>query len=151
MKSASTRPSRPAPGGMIPVTEEKPKRKGNYSKNHHNRTPNGEWNLNMIGVLLGTSGVVMGRYVNGLSYPETIMIKKLEVLLGWKAQDQLDLIPIGPRDLRYSMVLRQELEEWKIQNPRTTPAANLRSRFPAKMDDPYSWRSREKALESGDL
>jgi hypothetical protein len=127
---------------MIPVTEGKPKRKGNYSQNHHKRTPNGEWNLNMIGVLLGTSGVVMGRYVNGMAYPETAMIKKLEVFLGWKAQDQLDLIPVSGKDLRYSMVLRQELEMWKDQNPRTTPAADLRSRFPSKHDDPFSWKAK---------
>lgn len=127
------------------MTEEpKPKRQGGFNPNrqHHNRTPPGEWNLNMIGKLLGTSGVAMGRYVNGLSYPETIMIKKLEVLLGWKAQDQLDLIPIVGKDLRYSMVLRQELEEWKDQNPRTVPAAGLRSRFPSKYDDPFSWKAR---------
>jgi hypothetical protein len=125
------------------VTKPKPKREGNYSINHHKRTPMGEWNLNMLGKILGTSGVAMGRYVNGTQYPEVGMVKKLEVMLGWKAQDQLDLMPLVGIDLRYSMKLRKELEQWKDQNPRTTPAADLRSMFPSKYEDPWGWKAKE--------
>lgn len=107
------------------------------------RTPNGEWNLDMIARLLGTSAVTFGRHVNGLQYPNLRMIKKLEILLGWKAQDQLDLIPLHGNDLRYSMVLRMELEEWKTQNPRTVGAADLRSLFPSREEDPFGWKAKE--------
>lgn len=123
-------------------------------KNYHKRTPEGLWNITMIAKIAGTSGVAMGRYLNGERYPEVLMIKKLEVLLGWKAQDQMDLIPLAGKDLRYSMKLRQELEEWKIQNPRTVPAARLVSRFPSRYDDPFARKAKglgEKPLESGDL
>ncbi len=120
---------------------DRPKRVGDYGKGK--RTPKGEWNLDMIGVLLGTRGVLMGKYVNGQQYPSLRMIKKLEVLLGWKAQAQLDLIPIHGIDLRYSMVLRHELEEWKLQNPRTTPAADLRSLFPSRLPDPFGWKAQQ--------
>ena len=118
----------------------------------YERTPPGQWNITMLATILGTSGVAMGRYLNGERYPEVKMIKKLEILLGWKAQDQMDLIPLAGQDLRYSMKLRQELEEWKGQNPRTVPAARLVSRFPSRLEDPFRHKAaREKALESGDL
>lgn len=119
----------------------RPKRMGDYGKGQ--RTPEGEWNINMIAVLLGTHGVALGRYLNGLSYPGTRMIKKLEALLGWKAQSQLDLIPFTGHDQRYATVLRMELDEWKIQNPRTTPAKDLRSLFPSKHEDPFHWKAQE--------
>jgi hypothetical protein len=100
-------------------------------------TPPGEWNIVMIAKILGTTGVSVGRYLSGERYPEVNMIKKLEILLGWKAQDQVDLIPLTGSDLAYSMKLRKELEEWKIQNPRTVPAARLVSRFPSRYADPF--------------
>ena len=106
------------------------------------RTPNGEWNTTLIAKILGTSSASFGRYLCGERFPEVPMIKKLEILLGWKAQDQIDLIPLVGYDLRYSMKLRQELEEWKVQNPRTVPAAELRSMFPSRLDDPFAWKAK---------
>lgn len=126
------------------MTGQQPKRQGDYSRNHHMRTPDGQWNQSMIGKILGTSGVVMGRYLSGDRYPEVSMIKKLEVLLGWKGQDQLDLIPLTGKDLRYSTRLRKELEEWKDQNPRTVPSADLVSRFPSRLADPFGWKAKDE-------
>jgi ribosome-binding protein aMBF1 (putative translation factor) len=89
----------------------------------------------MIAKLLGTSDQAISRYLSGQLYPNVRMIKKLEAMLGWKAQAQLDLIPVVGHDHRYGMVLRQELEEWKQQNPRTVRAAGLKSLFPTKFGD----------------
>jgi hypothetical protein len=96
----------------------------------------------MIGVLLGTHGVVLGRYLNGVAYPEVQMMKKIEALFAWSAAEQIDLIP-GPgqdRDLRYSIVLRSVMTDWMEANPRTTQRADLRSLFPVRAKDPFAWK-----------
>lgn len=108
------------------------------------RTPPREWNYNMLAVLLGTTGQTFGRYMNGLAYPSVEIMKKFEVLFGWPASQQIDLIPpFGEEmDLRYATVMRSVVNEWAVANPRTVPAAALRSVFPTKFDDPFGWKAK---------
>lgn len=113
----------------------------------HNKTPPGAWNQDMIAKLLGTTDQTIGRYLSGSLYPNVRMIKKLEHLLHWPAQEQVDLIPVAGSDLRYGMVLHQELEDWKRHNPRTVPARGVKSLFPTKFGgtDPFHGRTRKAA------
>lgn len=88
----------------------------------------------MLASLFGLSGQALGRYLNAQSYPTLQTIQKFEIVLGWPAAEQVQLIPpywewplqggqVGtkrgePRDLRYSMKLRQVVREWAEANPR---------------------------------
>ena len=104
----------------------------------------------MLGILLGTNGVSLGRSLNAKNSPSVEIITKIEALFGWPASEQIDLIPLRSSDLRYSMVLHQVLEEWKRANPRTTPAAELRSAFDTKYSDPFGWKAKAEREASGE-
>jgi hypothetical protein len=93
------------------------------------RTPDGEWTTSQISVILGCTGRAMWRYLSGERYPEVRMMKRFEALFGWPARDQIELIPVAGYDLRYSMVLREVIEDWKHNNPRTQPSGELRCLF----------------------
>lgn len=93
------------------------------------RTPEGEWTDSMISVLLGTTARSLYRYLNGERYPEVRMMKRFEHMLHWSASEQVELVPMYGYDLRYSMVLRMVIEDWKVNNPRTLPSSKLRSLF----------------------
>jgi len=103
----------------------------------------GEWAHTHLAQLFGTSNVALGRYLNGLSYPTVGMMQKFEIVLGWPAREQIDLIPPywtwpdqpvssqykpqgQPTDLRYAMKLRQVLNEWQESNPRTLDLREIR-------------------------
>lgn len=121
------------------------------------RTPDGAWTTSMVAVVLGTNKETLGRWLNGLRYPEVRMMKRIEHLFNWDCAEQVKLIPMLGYDLRYSMVLRQVMEDWKVNNPRTLPSGKLRSAFPESPRGNYShgqygrW-ARAKAQEeaSGD-
>lgn len=103
----------------------------------------GEWANTHLSNMFGTSGHQIGRYLNGQSYPTVPMMQKFEIVLGWPAREQFDLIPpywtwpdqptsitytpqSAPTDLRYAMKLRQILNEWCEANPRTQPSSEIR-------------------------
>jgi hypothetical protein len=113
------------------------------------RTPMPDWNLNHLAAILGTTGVSLGRYLMGERYPNVEMMKRFEVLFGWKASEQIDLIPypFDYEDMRYAMVMRQVINEWKLANPRTEPAGSLKSRFPSKYEDPWGHKARRGEQE----
>jgi len=110
-----------------------------------------EWTTEQIARILGMHNVVLGRFINGVGYPEVQTMKKFEYLFGWPCSEQIDLIPFlgattgrQKKDLRYSMVLRQVIEDWKHNNPRTTPAAELQSLVPHKHRDPFGQNARKQ-------
>lgn len=103
----------------------------------------GEWGNSHLGNLFGTQGHAIGRYLNGQSYPTVPMIQKFDIVLGWPAAEQFDLIPpywtwpdqptsttytatTVSEDLRYAMKLKQVLTEWCEANPRTQPLSQIR-------------------------
>lgn len=103
------------------------------------KTPRNEWALNHLAAILGTHAQPVGRYVNGLSYPQLQMMQKIEIVFGWPVREQVDLIPpywewplqddrvnVQPTDLRYGMKLRQVMQEWGEANPRTEKTKDLR-------------------------
>ena len=92
------------------------------------KTKPGEWGLYQIAALLGTEGSNFGRFINGVEYPNLAMMQKFEVVFGWPVVEQVQLIPylwLG-RDMRYAMVLKQHMDEWKIDNPRTVSSHDIR-------------------------
>lgn len=97
------------------------------------RTDMPHWNTDHLAAILGLSGQALGRLLNGVRYPSLDTVKKFELIFGWKATEQVDLIRAKweEPDLRYGMVLHQVIEEWKRDNPRTLPAADLRCLVPA--------------------
>ena len=119
------------------------------------RTPDGEWTVSQLSVILGTTARAMYRYLSGERYPEVRMMKRFEALFGWPAMEQVQLVPVAGYDLRYSMVLRQVMDDWTHNNPRTQPSGQLRCLYDSPRGN-YSqgqlerW-SKEKPLESGDL
>jgi hypothetical protein len=107
------------------------------------KTPAGKWGINMFGMLFGLSGQALARYLNGQSYPTLQTIQKFDVVLGWPAAEQVQLIPPywewpiqnggpgpgsrgEPTDYRYGMKLRQVLQEWGDANPRTVRSNEVR-------------------------
>jgi len=101
------------------------------------------WAAQHYAPLVGTTGSMFGRYLNGLSYPTLQMMQKFEVVFGWPVREQVDLIPPfwtwpdqaqhakgvpqqDPHDLRYSMKLQQILREWSEANPRTQLLQEIR-------------------------
>lgn len=103
----------------------------------------GEWAHTHLAQLFGISNVTLGRYLNGLSYPTVQSMQKFEIVLGWPAREQMDLIPPywtwpdqpvstsykpqgNPTDLRYALKLRQVLNEWGQANPRTLGVREVR-------------------------
>ena len=109
------------------------------------QTPMPYWAQTHYAVLFGISNVMIGRLLNGLSYPSTQMIQKFEIVLGWPAAEQFPLIPPywtwpnqgrageggwlaqeDPTDMRYALKLKQVLDEWGDANPRTETLATLR-------------------------
>lgn len=100
------------------------------------KTPLPYWGHTHLARLLGVSNVMLGRYLNGLSYPSVKMIQKFEVVFGWPGVEQLPLIPYywtwpdqaqydkgklqeEPTDMRYALKLQQVMLEWCDANPRT--------------------------------
>lgn len=110
------------------------------------RTPLPLWANIHFARILGISNVVLGQYLNGLSYPPVKTMQKFEVVMGWPVREQVDLIPYywdwpdagrygddrnpkpqqDPTDLRYSIMLGKVLREWADANPRTESIADLR-------------------------
>jgi hypothetical protein len=101
-----------------------------------------EWSRSLLGTLFGISQSALCRYLDGQAYPSVQMIQKFEIVLGWPAAEQFDLIPPywewptqfngrggvqgEPTDLRYGMKLGQVLREWTEANPRTVPSGGVR-------------------------
>jgi len=113
------------------------------------RVPSPDWTIQDLAKALGMHSVVLGRYVNGVGYPEVQAMKKFEYLFGWPCSEQIDLIPFHGEgrqdmDLRYSMVLRQVIDDWKHNHPRTTPSAELVSMIPHRIKDPFNQRLRKE-------
>lgn len=67
----------------------------------------------------------MGRWRNGMTYPDVPGLKKIEAIFGWPAREQIDLIPLTDRDVRWSMVFNRILSEWMDANPRTAAEDEL--------------------------
>jgi hypothetical protein len=95
-------------------------------------TPEGQWGITHLAQLLGTNGPMIGRYLNGLSYPTLQMMQKFEIVFGWPLVEQVQLIPPywtwpdqryektdHPTDLRYAMMMHKIVKEWGEANPRT--------------------------------
>lgn len=119
------------------------------------RTPDGAWTVSQLAMVLGTTARAMYRYLSGERYPEVRMMKRFEALFGWPATEQVQLVPVAGYDLRYSMVLRQVMDDWTHNNPRTQPSGDLRCLYDSPRGN-YSRgqlerSAREKALQSGDL
>ena len=101
-----------------------------------------EWSTSLLATLFGISKSAMGRYINGQTYPTVQMIQKFEIVLGWPAAEQFELIPPywtwptqfngngsiqgEPTDMRYGMKLNQILHEWAAANPRTVSSLEVR-------------------------
>lgn len=102
-----------------------------------------QWGNTHLAYLLGTTNVMVGRYLNGLSYPTLQMMQKFEVVFGWPVTEQVEFIPYfwhwpeqreggmggrqqDPTDLRYAMKLEQIIREWTEANPRTLPIQEIR-------------------------
>lgn len=117
------------------------------------RTPGGAWTVSQLSVLLGTTARAMYRYLSGERYPEVRMMKRFEALFGWPAVEQVQLVPVAGYDLRYSMVLRQVMDDWTYNNPRTQTSRELRCLYDSERGN-YSRGqeerfAKEKALKSG--
>lgn len=106
-------------------------------------TAPGAWGQTHLAQLFGTSNVMIGRYLNGLSYPTVGMMQKFDIVFGWPVAEQIVLIPPywtwpaqpqstkyksqeDPTDLRYAMKLQQVLNEWAVANPRTKHLREIR-------------------------
>lgn len=95
------------------------------------------WTNAQLGKLLSVRQQSIGLWTSGEQYPTTKNLKKIEAVFGWPASEQIDLIPLEGRDLRYGMVLNKVLNEWKAANPRTVRAhevqAVVKSNAPRKV------------------
>lgn len=70
-----------------------------------------KWTVGATARGLGTSDMTVYRYLNGISYPQVKMMRKIEVAFGWLARDQIELIPAEGHDLLYGMMLTNILDE----------------------------------------
>jgi len=86
----------------------------------------GEWTASMIATLLGTNKRSFMHYLTAERYPEVRIMKRIELLFGWPASEQVALVPLAGYDMRYAMVLKQVMEDWKYNNPRTTLRQDLK-------------------------
>lgn len=89
------------------------------------RTQNHWWSNVSLGVILSIRPQTMGRWRNGLQYPDVDGLKKIEAIFGWPAREQIDLIPLGEPDMRWSLVFNRILSEWMDANPRTAASDDL--------------------------
>lgn len=94
------------------------------------------WTDYQLSLIMGVNAPSLGRWRAGLRYPEVRMLKKIELIFGWPAREQIDLIPATGYDLRWSMKFTQILNEWKIANPRTVSVKELRSLHPFREGRP---------------
>lgn len=108
------------------------------------RTKDGEWTVSQLAVLLGTTSRAIYRYLSGERYPEVRMMKRFEALFGWPAVEQVQLVPVAGYDLRYSMVLRQVMNDWTYNNPRTKTSNQLRCLYDSPRGE-YSRGQLERA------
>lgn len=104
----------------------------------------GEWTNVMLAVVLGTNAKTLGHYLNGERYPEVRMMLRFERLFHWDIAEQVKLVPLVGYDLRYSMVLRMVVEDWKHNNPRTQRRQELKSLFPEATRGRYSRGQEER-------
>ena len=65
------------------------------------------WTMKSAAYVLNCTVVTLFRYLNGTRYPKVAMMRRIEVIFGWPAADQLQLIPLHGTDLTYGMVLRE--------------------------------------------
>lgn len=110
----------------------------------------GQWSVSQISVVLGCTGRSMWRYLNGERYPEVRLMKRFEALFGWPAREQVDLIPVDGYDMRYSMVLRQVMDDWRYNNPRTVPSGELRCLYDSPRGNYSRGQLLRAARESGE-
>ncbi len=92
------------------------------------KTKPGEWGQHQLAALLGTNQQRYGRVLGGLEYPSLHLMQKFEVIFGWPMMEQVQLIPYlwEKPDLRYAMVLRQHVNDWAQDNPRTVGSQEVR-------------------------
>lgn len=105
------------------------------------KTPPGRWGQHQMAALLGTTGPIWGRYLSAQSYPTLQMMQKIETVLGWPVQEQVQLIPKywewptqargsvpygDPVDFRYAIKLSRVVAEWTDANPRTETSKDIR-------------------------
>lgn len=84
------------------------------------------WSNTQLAMILNIRPQTMGRWRNGLKYPDLGGLKKIEQIFGWPASEQIDLIPMGDPDLRWSMLFNKVLNEWIEANPRDLPMDELK-------------------------
>ena len=84
------------------------------------------WSDYQLSMVLGVSRPTMSRWRGGLLYPDIRTIKKIEKVFGWKAAEQIELIPIAGYDSRWSIVFNAVLVEWIEATPRDLPADDIR-------------------------
>jgi hypothetical protein len=77
--------------------------------------------------MLGVRQHSVSNWIDGEQYPGVKNMKKIEAIFGWPAREQIDLIPLEGKDLRYGMVFRKILNEWIDANPRTVRVDNLKA------------------------
>lgn len=97
------------------------------------------WTEYQLAIILGVTGPAFTRWRAGLRYPGVRMLKKIELVFGWPAREQIELIPLNGYDLSWSMKFNQVLNEWKAANPRTQSVDELKAL--------YSVRSGRKKAE----
>lgn len=92
------------------------------------KTKPNEWGQHQLAALLGIAEQRLGRPLAGLEYPSLHTMQKFEVVFGWPVSEQVALIPYlwEEPDLRYAMVLRQVINDWKANNPRTVRSTEVR-------------------------
>jgi hypothetical protein len=83
------------------------------------------WTNYQLGLIVGVRSTTISRWRNGLLYPDVAGLKKIEAIFGWRAAEQIDLVPLAGKDLRWSMVFNEVLKEWMIANPRTVSVDDL--------------------------
>lgn len=83
------------------------------------------WTNYQLAKILGVRAPTVSRLRNGLLYPNVSQMKKIEMIFGWSAAEQIDLMPLTGQDLRWSMVFNEILKEWMIANPRTVSVDDL--------------------------
>lgn len=83
------------------------------------------WSDYQLSRIVGVSRPTVTRWRNATLYPDIRTIKKIEVVFGWPAAQQIDLIPMTGYDMRWSMVFNEVLKEWTDATPREADVDSL--------------------------
>ena len=70
------------------------------------------WTAAEAGKEIGVADITVYKWLNGTTYPMPQTMRRIEQQIGWKATEQIMLIPVEGQNLAYGIGLRRALNRY---------------------------------------